>query len=308
MYVTRLGIEGLRGAPESMTELQRVVQLPSPPAAAAVADALTLLSIALQPAGLRGLDQLEWSSDPPEVVGDPETGDVQIQGLLPAAVSASLQPDVRAVTVEAELWLDPPLFGRLRAHAVRDPRVVTALGQRPTLSVKVGWLFNGDRSAASPGVLGARVGDVAFDTVGKERPLWLPPLLRDLGERFARTAPFEPAGAVAARLVEASLSALPEQRAGWKAVASALTQPPFSLPAPGLALVGPDCTAVFGEELLRVRQLGRAAWDALRLTEASLLLRPDVLVVDEAVAGPVRDWLTQLPATDTAPIEQVWVP
>ncbi len=306
MYVTALRTEGLRGGPGALAELTRSVSLPAPPGACAAGDALVLLSAALSPARVSMVGGLGWAPDGLKVVG--EGGDLELQGLESAAVAASVEAGAHAVTIEAELLLDPPLYGQLRDQAVRDPRVVTALGQRPSLSVKVGWLLNRDRSVAAPSVLGVRVGDVAFETVGKDRPAWLPNLLEDLGGRFARPQPLEPVDAVALRLLEASLSADPERRAGWRRVVAALQLPPFSLPEPGLVRVADHVQAVFGPDLLRVRQLGRAAWDALRLAEAALLVRPDVLIVDEPVTAPVREWLEALPEADDAPVEQVWAP
>lgn len=304
MYVTRLRIEGLRGAPEEHSELSRVVSMPRGVARCAIADGLVLLASALDPRALWGFDTLGWS-DAPERVGDE---DPQIQGLDPAAVGAAIAPGVQAITIEAGLHLDPPLFGQLRAQAARDPRMVTALGQRPVLYAKVGWLLNQDRSAASPAILGIRVGDVAFETSGKERPAWLPSLSRDLAGRFARTTPLEPVGAAALRGLVASLSPDPEARAGWRQVVEVLQQPPFSLPEPGLVRIDGDVQLVFGPALHRVRQIGREAWDALRIVEAALLSRPDVLVIDEVVSPEVARWLAALPEAEQAPIEQVWIP
>ncbi|HHO50419.1 MAG TPA: hypothetical protein ENK18_05980 [Deltaproteobacteria bacterium] len=294
----------MRGAPEELGGLSRVVALPPGIPRCAVADGLVLLATALDPRALWGFDTLGWGHDL-ELVGESEP---QLLGLDPAEVGATVGPGVQVVTIEAGLHLDPPLFGQLRAQAARDPRMVTALGQRPVLSVKVGWLLSQDRTAASPALLGIRIGDVAFETSGKERPGWLPGLCRDLAGRFARTTPLEPVGAAAVRGLEASLSPDPEARAGWQRVVALLQEPPFSLPEPGLVRIGGEVQLVFGPQLDRIRQIGRGAWDALRLVEAALLRRPDVLILDEVIEPSVAAWFASLPEAEQAPIEQVWIP
>jgi hypothetical protein len=156
-------------------------------------------------------------------------------------------------------------------------------------------------------VLVLRIGDVGFETGGKDRPQWVPELLGELGRRFGRTDPFEPFPALAERLLAATLSPDPALRAGWDRLRAAAAEPPFSLPAPGLVRSGDRLEIGLGPELARLRQAGRPAWDALRLLEAALLGRPDVLVIDEPVAEPVRAWLDALLDADDAPVEQVWV-
>ena len=306
MYVTRLGMEGLRDAPPEMDGLERVVRLPAPPARCAVADGLILLAGVLRPDQRPGFSTLGWGPDV-EAIGEPEDGGLQLQGLDPSAVRSAVEGDARAITVEADIHLDPPLYGRLRAQAVRDPRVVTALGQRPVLSVKVGWLFNGDYTVVTPSILALRVGDVAFQTVGKDRPLWVPEILRDIGARFGRTEPFEPFARVELRLRDALLAADPARRAGYRAWVEHLMAPPFGLPEPGVAEVMGRATVVVGPELRRVRQWGRSAADAARIVAAAVVDRPDVLIVEEAVEPKVAEWLASLPDFVQAPIEQVWM-
>lgn len=306
MYLTRLELEGLRGAEHLVLQsVPRLAALPAGPDGCAVADAIELLAAALEPSRLTAAAaRLSWSTPATEVVG--EGADRELLGLHPASVAAVVADGVRAVTVDAAFALDPPLFGRLREHAHRDPRMVTALGQHPSVRVKAGWLFTRDRTGVAPSVLTLRIGEVAFETGGKDRPQWVPELLHELGRRFRRTDPFEPAAAMAERLLAASLSADPLRREGWERVRTAVTAPPFALPAPGLVRADDRLELAFGPSLARLRQLGRPAADALRLLEAALLDRPDVLVVDDVLAADVRAWLAALIESPEAPIEQVW--
>jgi hypothetical protein len=309
MYLTGLHIEGFRGAEKwSFETSSRLVALPQGRVGCAVADALSLFAAGFGGAALLPLAQrLGWAGPETTVVG--QGADAELQGLRAPAVAAVVAPSARTVTIEAVLALDPPLFGQLREHAARDPRMVTALGQKPSVRLKVGWLFSKDRTNAHASVLFLRVGDVAFELSGKDRPLWVPELLTDVGRRFARTDPFEGPPEVARRWVEATVSPDPIVRGGLSKATAALRVEPFGLPSPGLLQSGPlygDIEVVFGEELLRVRQLGRFAHDALRITYAAHVLRPDVLVVDEVISPELRDWLLALTEADEAPVEQIW--
>jgi hypothetical protein len=301
MYLSRVQLEGFRGAEHAVVEGGRVGAAKGP-----VGDAIDLLSAALAPERARLVAQLlGWWGAASAVVG--EGADVELQGLHPPAVTALLAGDVRAVTVEGALALDPPLYGRMREHAARDPRMVVALGQEPVVHVKVGWLFSRDRTSAHPSVLHFRVGDVGFETGGKDRPGWLPDLLVELGRRFHRTDPFESPSEVAARLLTAALSADPRVRAGYDRMGGEVGRAPFHLPVPGLVRAGERLDLVFGPELLTARQAGRAAVDVIRWAEAAFVARPDVLVVDEPEADVHRAWWSALVEADDAPVEQVWL-
>ena len=316
MYLTGLQIEGFRGAEHwSMPAgAGRVMALPQGLSGCAVADAITLFGAALGGADRMAVARrLGWAGPATVLVG--EGADGELQGLRASAVSAVVADGLRTVTVEAVLALDPPLFGQLREHAARDPRMVTALGQDPSVRIKVGWLFSKDRTNAHTSVLSLRVGDVGFEIAGKDRPAWVPELLSDLGHRFARTDPFEPVSVTARRWLEATLSANPVARQGLAAANTALGLPPFGLPALGLLQetsgadqeeASRDIEVVFGDELARVRQLGRHAHDALRIAYATFVLRPDVLVIDEPLGPELRDWFQALTEADEAPVEQVW--
>lgn len=326
MYLTGLQIEGFRGAlqwslpTDQAASTSQMLPLPKGRAGCAVADAITLFAAALttmgppeqaDPSLHMGLfpasQRLGWAGPATSVVG--QGLDAELQGLRGPAVASLVAEGSRALTIEAVLALDPPLFGRMREHALRDPRMVTALGQNPGVRIKVGWLFSKNRENANPSVLFLRVGDVGFELSGKERPAWVPDLFHDLGRRFARTDPFEPPAAVARQWLDATLSPDPKVRRGIAAAHAALCAPPFDLPALGLVRDAADDTTVeivFGEELARVRQLGRPALDAMRIVYAAYVLRPDVLLLDEPIPPEQIRWLTKLTEADEAPVEQIW--
>jgi hypothetical protein len=309
MYLTGLHIEGFRGAEQWSHEgSSRLIALPKGRIGCAIADAISLFGAGFGGTGLLALAQrLGWAGPETTVVG--QGSDAELQGLRAPAVAAVVTPGARTVTIEGVLALDPPLFGQLREHAARDPRMVTALGQKPSVRIKVGWLFSKDRTNAHASVLFLRVGDVAFELAGKDRPMWVPELLTDVGRRFARTDPFEGPAEVAKRWVEATISPDPIVRQGLNKAITSLRAEPFGLPAPGLLQSGAshgDIEVVFGEELSRVRQLGRFAHDALRITYAAYVLRPDVLVVDELISAELKDWFLALTEADDAPVEQIW--
>ncbi len=297
MYVTELRIEGMRHVTEDLVELPRFVRLPAGPAGVAIADALTLFAVGLSGSPRAGLAALSWGRTL-EWIGE---GSVEVHGLAPRSVDAAVDPEAPAVRVEAFLALDPPLFGRMRAAAVRDPRVAVGLGEDPVLALKVGWLFNGTRTVMTPSLLGVRLGDRPFEPVGAERPAWLPELVRDVASRFARTDPHvEP---TTKALHEAWLH--PSDPAGRRAL-GALAHPPWELPEPRFARLGDGLEIVFGDEPLRLRQLGRYAADGLRLATAAHVVRPDVLVAVDTTSAD-EAFLAGLPEADDAPIEQVFV-
>lgn len=304
MYLRGVVSEGLDpSGPVVVRDAERAQALPDDAAAGRVADAIELWAAALCPSRLLGVARSVLGSEATLVGGSDEPA---LDGLYPDEVRA-VMPSGTTVTVEVEVSLDPALYGRLREHAHRDPRLVAALSGAGTLSVKVGWLFARDLRHAAPSVLGVRAGDVAFETTGKERPVWLPGLLSELGRRVWRSDPFEPVDALAARLHEASLSPDPERRDGFLRSLRDAAAAPFSLPAPGLVRSRAGVALCFGPELSRLRSVGRGAWDALRWLEGAWIERPDVLVLAEPLPAEVRAFFEALVEADDAPIEQVWL-
>jgi hypothetical protein len=306
MYVTRLEIEGLRSAEHRTVESSdRTVSVGAGAEGGAVFDALDLFAGALSPRDPRAVvRRLGWDGDGLDVVGD--DAEPEIVGLSGAAVGASLAEGTRSVTIQAEIELDPPLYARLRDVA-RDPRVLLALGQRRAIAVKAGWLFNKDRSAAHPSVLAFRIGDVAFDTVGKERPAWLGDICSDIGARFARTDPTDTSSVVATRLLAAWVSPDAAQRSGYLRLSAAVERAPFEVPSLGVVRHGERLEIAFGKDLTPARMFGRQALDAVRWCEALFVRRPDVLAIEEPIGEAVATWLTSVVEGPDAPIEQVWL-
>lgn len=313
MYLTAIRVQGLRGADGyEATALDRVVELSPGPEGVAVADAIALFAASLpdphagvrltraaQGLGLGVPADVRWEDGFP----------VQFSVSDPAAVGCLLPiGGGRQTTVAVEIALDPPLFGRLRGLAARDPRLVTALGEGGHVSVKVGWLWTNDLRTAAVSVLAASVGDTTFPVAGSERPAWLPELLGDVGDRFSRLGD-RPIAAVYERYAAAATSADPDVRSRYRAASELLAEEPFRLGALELVRIGGDIEPCFGPGLLRPRQFGPAGERALRLVEAVCLEAPDVLVVEGADAQRegVRDWLDNMARGDAATLEQVWI-
>jgi len=308
MYITRIEASGVRHAPP-LASLGRTDRLPALPAAAGIADAVRLATVALAPGRWEELDVLGWLGDDAEALTDDDSDAVDmLVGLEAAAVERTAIDAGRTLAVDLSLAPDPPLYGRLREHAIRDPRLVTALGQEAELHVKGGFLLTSDHTGASPDLLGARIGDVSFPIAGKDRPAWLAPLLGELSRRIWVLDPDEPLAAVVARLFEAATSHRPDARRGWALAKTALQAEPFGLPEPQWVHTGDMLELGFGDDLLAPRQLGRAAADALRLVEAALVRTPDVLVVPETLPAAKTAWLHGCTDGDEATLEQVLVP
>jgi len=316
VYVTAVEIEGFRGAAQwSGPELGRVVELPPGPIGVAIADALSIVSASLDgdriAPPLRTLGLLHGG----EVVDVVEENGLPVQFRVfdPASVSALVDLErTRQLSVRVRFTVDPPLYGRLRELAAREPRLVTALGQDPRIRLKVGWLFSQDLGVVAIGVTEVAIGGVMFPGSGPERPSWMGPLLKDLAGRFARVDGGEPIDAVTRRLYEASLASDPAVRARYLRTAAALGEAPFGLGALGWVRSRGLPEARLGSALLGLRQVGPAGAEALRLVEAVHQRAPDVLVVEAPGAAQrdpkaVREWLAHATEGDGATLEQVFL-
>ena len=311
MYVTSVHVQGFRNAEDfEATDLGRIVDLPAGPPGIAVADALLAFAGSLHPDRIGPvLTQLGLVEGPPVVLVE-DGLPIQVTLAEGFGVPSLLPPDgSRNLRVTVEVKLDPPLFGKLRQLAVRDPRLVTALGEGARIKIKVGWLFTTDHTVLSIALLGVSVGDTAFPIIGSERPVWLVELLHDIGSRFGRVKPAS-AATVVSRLLDAALSQDPERRSRYSRLAEALASPPFSLGRLEIVRSGNRLEPCFGTGLLRARQFGSAADEALVLTEAVLLDSPDVLIIEApgiANRDPaaVRGWLSAHADGDRATLEQV---
>jgi hypothetical protein len=223
--------------------------------------------------------------------------------LDPDVVRATLAADTLDATVEVSIAPDPPLYGRLREHALRDARLVSALGQEAELHVKVGWRVTRDRATATYDLLGARIGDVAFPIAGADVPPWLRPLLADVARRVHRVDLEEPWARVVSRLSHAALAPTAPPRAAWRRLVAAATA--LGLAEPQLVL-GPRLA--FGDALLDARGVSRDQRDIIRSLEATLVRAPDVLVLPERLPDAALAWVRARTEGDDATLEQVLTP
>src|SRR5688572_4136905 len=100
MYLTRLQVEGFRGAEHTVIEpAGRIVPLASGVGGCAVADAIDLLAAGLDPSRSKGMaERLGWTTEATTIVG---TGsDTELSDLHPPSVSAVVADGLRAATVE----------------------------------------------------------------------------------------------------------------------------------------------------------------------------------------------------------------
>ena len=214
MRLTSLHAEGLRaGDSVELVGPDTLARLPDGPAGIAILDALDMVAATCEPTRTKAcLVALGIAPDEAAIEQLDEDG-LPIQVHIEGGDAGALIDAGRSRTarVKASFELDPPLFGQLRQHAVRDPRLVPALSEA-TLSLTVGWMWTTDETTASIGLLSVAVGGMAFPSTGSERPGWLPELLHVVGQRIRRVPALGEVD-LAARLHEASLSPDPEVRA-----------------------------------------------------------------------------------------------
>jgi hypothetical protein len=308
MLLTRLHATGL-AVPVALEDLDRTTPLPRAPSARAAADALSLWKAALVgPDASLALTELGWTVVVADIdlEDEPQPPTWDVWEVDDADVDSVLAIGADEVHVDVSIAPDPPLYGRLREQAVRDPRLVTALGQQAELHVKVGVRRLRATGAISLDLLGARVGDVAFPIAGKERPAWLAPFLAEVARRIHRVHLQRPAPVET--LHRAGLARDPTRRAAYQRALAALGEAPFGLPAPHLVRDHARSTLAFGPEAWPDRLLDRDGSDALHLVAACFLDAPDVLVVPTTLSVPVRAWLDARTEGDDAVLEQVLAP
>ncbi len=261
MHIRRLAFEGLRALPDfEATGLRRVVPVAGTPAGrTAVADAITIALSVFSASDTQRAARDLGLGDACEVTGDGIPEELQVDR---PEVAAALFTGQRAFKVKLDLELDPPQYGEIRAQALRDPRLVSALAARDTtLGLGIGWVFTRDWQVAATSVLGVRLGDVELPLIGDDRPPWLSRFLAGLSGRVHRHRAGtvdEPGHARAERSPD------PAQRRAARAVRETLAGRPFGL----------------GE--LQVVQ-GRSAWLGLPLGDALLPLRAHGPRVQHAV-------------------------
>lgn len=282
MWISNLTTRGFSATPTDVwgPELGRVER----GAPAVALDGLALLSGALAPARRPWVSAwLGWGAsweDGELTLGRP------IQEAEPSAHPA--------LVVEVVIEPDPPMFGRIREGVMRDPERAAGLAVG-TLAVRVGWQLTRDRRIVRPDLIGVRLGDVPLPL--GELPAWVRPLLEAIGGRVGVVGRDEPLEQVAARVGQALLGDDPEARVAARR----------ALEVAGVELVrtGVDWRFASVGALLPVRWGAPGLEDRIRLTEAGLLGRPDVLVVPWAVDDATHAWLASLCEGDDAVLEQV---
>lgn len=310
VVITALRTEGLRAAEKLDLTLDRpIAALGQGPSGQAALDALELLLAACDPARASTVLARLGVLDPFEEVEVTVVEDLPVQIAFDHGdVGGLLASDAtRTLKIRLDLDLDPLLFGELREWALRDPRLVAALGEA-TASLTVGWVFTNDLRAASIDRLALRIGQASLPTTGAERPRWLAGWLRTIAGRFRRVTD-DDLDVVAERVHSAQLSADPERRARAAVLCDALAAPPFSLGRLELVQVATGLVPCFGPKLLRPRLVGRRGADRLRLAEAALLDQPDVLLLDQLDPSEpeLLAWLRGLTQGDDAILEQVLI-
>lgn len=296
MYIVSAQVRGFRDLPSAtITDCARLMRLAGPgPTTTALGDAIELGFAALSHDGLHRLAR-RWGLVPEQLPPDdtePGFPDA-LDWCDPIAAKAIVDPAAgRALRVELELHLDPPLFGQLRDLAGREPRVVTALATRPTIRLSVGALFTSTYDALAVHLQGFSVGEQAFPVHGKERPAWLDRFLRGLRGRFHR---FDLSDDAPAQLLEAATSR--EAHASYLRWQAALgPEGPALRVARGVG----DLPMVLGDDL-PMRRFGQAGLDRAMLAAAIHLSGADIVWAesdDPMLHDAVR--------TDPSPLEQVF--
>ena len=189
MYVTAIKVRGFADLPHYESGLlERVVHFKGPSLeTTALGDAIQLAFAALSHAALRDLLH-RWElcapDEEPEILGD----DFPDQATWSDGDAARvLVGPERHLKVELSFNLDPPLFGQLRQHAARAPRLAAALSSGAELHLAVGALFTSTYDGLAVAVHSIRIGDVTLTEADRTR--WANKLLRDFGLRLARHRP-----------------------------------------------------------------------------------------------------------------------
>ncbi len=298
MFVERLEAHGFRHLPPTALVLGRFEAFNGDPLLMqALHDALMTPLALVDPDALRELI-LNWRGQPLDLA---EEGGLVTEASWTGGdgLAGLFSPDGDGlVRVSATYRLDPVLFGKLRASALRDPRLVDAMSSDATLQVSCGLRFASDFASVSLDALRFAVGDVPFPTRGPDAPSWLLAFLRALRGRVSGLP----------------LSALDwhPRASSWRAdtqnrldeTLRALAGPPARLGR--LIPLETGLGQLDGEALVPLHFVGVEAVRTAGWVGSALLRRPDILVAREAphTAAWLRWWRAQAEG-DNSPLEQV---
>jgi len=292
MLIERIRLEGFAGLPEADLQLERLSRIGgSGLARTCLADALQL-GFSVLDGGLLEALLLRWGCQ--DIKVDLEHGLPTGAGwqATPHLASLCALPKEGTLKVQLTLRLDPPLFGRIKAHATRDPRLVDAIAGGGLLDLAVGARLSPALDGLSLDLLHLMVGGERFSVSGPDRPDWLRPLLLAMGRRLQR-GPAPEAWQQAAAQWDPTV-----QLALGRAI-DALNRTPFRLGEMrllpnGLARLKPD-------SLTPLRWLGPEAQSAAGLAAAVYLSRADLLVWEESMPSAWERWLAQQIGEEQAP-------
>jgi hypothetical protein len=302
MYVTALTVRGMRDLPHFQASgLGRVVTVRGPsPQSTALGDALAFAMAAFDAEALAAL-LTRWG-----LKGEEGTPDVDGE-IFPShagwvdAESAELVVDPRphaSIRVDLRLSLDPPLFGRLRAEAAREPKLVTALSQGAEVELTITGLFNKSRTALAINLDRFQVGDQRFPTTEKERPLWMTQVLQELPGRLAVHDPAQNAAEMA--LFAMTSRAKHGQFTAWQDSLMAKTAR-ATTPGRIRPVLTTDGQVGLMADDRALRSWGQAAQDRASLSATVHLSGADIVWAESA-----DKWLDRWVEGDGSPLEQVW--
>ena len=298
MYVHGLTISGFADLGSFRASgLERVVQVRGPsPAATAVGDGLSLAFAALSETGLATLLQ-RWGLTQPDEAIDIETNPLPMQATWSNRTMAQAlvaDPADRRLHAEIALILDPPLFAQLGALGARDPRLATALGDRPLIRWGVSAFFGASWDVLSIGLQSFHVGKQPFPTTSQDRPRWLTDFLLEVGTRYWCHKPDIDTAQAA---MDAMTSLDKAQHAGFANWQEAL-EPDFGTvrPATGVA----DKPILLADDL-PIRRYGQHGSERTSMAASIFLSGADVLW-----AGHSNAWIEEFTEGDRSPLEQVW--
>ncbi|MBM4392555.1 MAG: hypothetical protein FJ090_15650 [Deltaproteobacteria bacterium] len=298
MFVERLEAHGFRHLPSTALSFSRFEAIDGAPLAMqALHDALLIPLAPVDPDVLRDLIR-NWRAQPIDLA---EAGGLANDASWNGGegLGGLFSPDGDGlVRVSATYRLDPVLFGKLRASALRDPRLVDAMSGDATLSITCGLRFDRDFRAVGLDVLRFAVGEVTFPTSGPDAPSWLPSIWRALRGRTRGL----PLSALDWHPCASSWSAETQNR--LRETLGALAGPPARLGElvpleSGLGLLDGD--ALVPLHFLGLDKLRAAGW-----VGAALLRRPDILVARDApCSAPWQRWWRAQVEAENSPLEQV---